>query len=186
MRTAFGFTRIFAVLRSLRQGDPLAPLLFVILMDALHEGLECNPFSGEKHGLVIKLHGGHAASISSLGYADDTPVLTNSLESMRIQNDWVHYFMRFNLLSLNHNKCELVGRFAGELPAALTAADLHAHGINIEGNPIEPVAHDIAIRYLGVHCCFDGSWKPQHAKSLGMIHKFTSIVRKFEVSLSQA
>lgn len=104
---------------------------------------------------------------------------------MRIQNDWVHYFMRFNLLSLNHNKCELVGRFAGELPA-VTAADLHAHGISIEGNPIEPVAHDKAIRYLGVHCCFDGSWKPQHAKSLGMIHKFTSIVRKFEVSLSQA
>ena len=110
VRTAFGFTRPFAVLRSLRQGDPLAPLLFVILMDALHEGLECNPFTGEKHGLVLTLQDGHSASIPSLGYADDTTVLTNSLASMRVQNDWVHYFMRFNLLRLNHSKCELVGR----------------------------------------------------------------------------
>lgn len=185
VRTAFGFTRRFSVNRSLRQGDPLAPLLFVILMDALHEGLECNPFTGEKHGLVITLRGGHSASIPSLGYADDTTVLTNSLASMRVQNEWVHYFMRFNLLGLNHSKCELVGRFEGELPA-VTAADLQLHGIEIEGNPISPVAHDHPIRYLGVHCCFDGSWHAQHRKSQGMVHKFTSIVRKFEVSLSQA
>ena len=136
IRTAFGFTRRFPVLRSLRQGDPLAPLLFVILMDALHEGLECNPFTGERHGLVITLRDGHTVSIPSLGYADDTSVLTNSLESMRVQNDWVHYFMRFNLLGLNHSKCELVGRFGGEQPAALTAADLQLHGIEIEGNAI--------------------------------------------------
>ena len=186
IRTAFGFTRPFSVLRSLRQGDPLAPLLFVILMDALHEGLECNPFTGERHGLVITLRGGHTASIPSLGYADDTSILTNSLASMRVQNDWVHYFVRFNLLGLNHSKCELVGRFGGEQPAALTAADLQLHGIEIEGNPISPVAHDQPIRYLGVHCRFDGSWHAQHAKSRGMVSKFTSVVRKFEVSLSQA
>jgi len=185
IRTAFGFTRRFDVLRSLRQGDPLAPLLFVILMDALHEGLECNPFTGEQHGLVLKLKDGHSVSIPSLGYADDTTVLTNSLESMRIQNDWVHYFMRFNLLGLNHSKCELVGRFEDELPA-VTAADLQVHGITIEGNSIEPVPHDQPIRYLGVHCRFDGSWHAQHLKSLGMVHKFASVVRKFDVSLSQA
>ena len=185
IRTAFGFTRRFDVLRSLRQGDPLAPLLFVILMDALHEGLECNPFTGDMHGLVLRLKDGHSVSIPSLGYADDTTVLTNSLESMRIQNDWVHYFMRFNLLGLNHSKCELVGRFEGDLPA-VTAADLQLHGIAIEGNSLVPVPHDQPIRYLGVHCRFDGSWHAQHLKSLGMVHKFASVVRKFDVSLSQA
>ena len=186
VRTAFGFTRTFAVQRSLRQGDPLAPLLFVILMDALHEGLECNPFTGERHGLVLKLVDGHSASLSSLGYADDTTVLTNTLADLRIQNEWVHYFMRVNLLGLNHSKCEIVGRLAGAAAAPLTAADLQLHGIEIEGNALEPLAHDHPIRYLGVHCCFDGSWQPQHAKSLAMVHKFTSVVSKFEVPLSRA
>jgi hypothetical protein len=155
-------------------------------MDALHEGLECNPFTGERHGLVITLRGSQTALIPSLGYADDTSVLTNSLASMRVQNDWVHYFMRVNLLALNHSKCEFVGRFGDERPAALTAVDLQLHGIEIEGNLIVPVAHDHPIRYLGVHCRFDGSWQAQHAKSLAMVHKFTSVVRKFDVSLSQA
>ena len=68
----------------------------------------------------------------------------------------------------------------------MTAADLQLHGIEIEGNSLAPVAHDQPIRYLGVHCRFDGSWHAQHAKSLGMVHKFTSVVRKFDVSLSQA
>lgn len=134
-----------------------------------------------------RLHGAEqreqSDAVSHLtGSSDDTNVLTGSLANMRIQNDWVHYFMRFNLLNLNHNKCEFVGRYAGENPTDVTAADLQLHGIAIEGNPIEPVAHDHPIRYLGVHCCFNGSWRAQHTKSLGMIYKFTSIVRKFEVS----
>ena len=78
VRTAYGLSPSFDVERSLRQGDPLAPLLFVILMDALHEGLECNPFSGERHGLHMDLPGGQSMSIPSLGYADDTSGLTDS------------------------------------------------------------------------------------------------------------
>jgi len=37
----------------------------------------------------VALAGGHSVDIPSLGYADDTTVLTNSLENMRVQNDWV-------------------------------------------------------------------------------------------------
>ena len=109
VRTAYGFTTPFAVERSLRQGDPLAPLLFVILMDALHDGLERNPFTGERHGLQLHFRDGLSVGIPSLGYADDTTVLANTLEDLRVQNEWVHYFMAFNSLRLNHAKCELVG-----------------------------------------------------------------------------
>ena len=184
VRTAYGLSQPFEVQRSLRQGDPLAPLLFVVLMDALHDGLERNPFTGEQHGLQLRLRGGHTASIPSLGYADDTATLTNTLAAMRVQNDWVHYFMAFNRLRLNHSKCELVGRGADGLP--VTAAALALHGIGIEGHALQPVPHEQPIRYLGVHCCFDGSWRAQQRKSLAMVHLFTRVVSKFRVSLSQA
>ena len=81
-----------------------------------------------------------AATLPSLGYADDTTVLANSLASLRIQNDWVHYFMAFNEMRLNPAKCELVGRTADG--SRSTAAAVAAAGITIEGHAIEPVPHD--------------------------------------------
>ena len=99
-------------------------------------------------------------------------------------NDWVHYFMRFNTLRLNHAKCELVGRSADGEP--VTAAAVAAAGITIDGHAVTPVAHNVAIRYLGVHCRFDGGWTAQHAKSTAMIQLCTRAVCKFSLSVSQA
>ena len=121
---------------------------------------------------------------ASLGYADDTTVLSDSLADLRILNDWVHYFMRFNALRLNHAKCELVGRASDGLP--VTAAAVAAAGITIQGHPIIPVEHHTPIRYLGVHCRFDGDWSSQHAKSSAMIQLFTRAVSKFKLSVQQA
>jgi hypothetical protein len=43
VRTPYGNTGFFNVSRSVRQGDPLAPLLYIIFMDPLHQGLDFNP-----------------------------------------------------------------------------------------------------------------------------------------------
>ena len=183
VRTVFGVTRIFAVLRSVRQGDPLAPLLFIILMDALHDGLELNPFTQQRHGCTLSYPKGDM-EIPSLGYADDTAVITNSLEDLRIQNDWVQYFMRFNVLRLNPLKCELVGR--GHDGNPVKHADIIDHGIAINGVSLIPLQHDHPIRYLGVHTCFDGSWLSQQKKALSMIMKFSRLATKFQLSIGHA
>ena len=45
VRIAYGCGDAFAVLRSIKQGDPLAPLLFIIFLDALHCVLHAEPAS---------------------------------------------------------------------------------------------------------------------------------------------
>jgi len=183
VRTIYGHTRSFQVRRSVRQGDPLAPLLFVILMDALHDGLEVNPFDGRKHGCVLTYLDGEIVELPSLGYADDTTVLANSLADLSIQNDWVQYFMKFNLMRLNPRKCELIGR---KLGASVTAAEVEAAGIKVNGNTLLPLPHDQPIRYLGAHMCFNGDWLPQQNKATALVSKFTRLATKFHLSIGHA
>jgi ribonuclease HI len=58
--------------------------------------------------------------------------------------------------------------------------------ITIDGHAIQPVDHCSPIRYLGVHCRFDGDWSAQHTKSTAMIQLFVRAVSKFKLSVQQA
>ena len=183
VRTPYGVTRSFAVQRSIRQGDPLSGLLFVLLMDALHDGLDLNPFTLGRHGCRLAFPTGDV-EVASLGYADDSAALTNSLPDLQVQNDWVQYFMQFNSMCLNPSKCELVGRAADG--SAVTEADLLRHNITIDGVPLTPVPHGQAVRYLGVHVTFGGSWSPQQQKARSAIALFSRIATKFHLSIAHA
>ena len=76
VRTPFGRSRTFKLGRSLRQGDPLAPLLFVCFIDTLHTGLaeQC-----EDDGYVFRCTDGDTVTITSKGFADDTWIVSRSL-----------------------------------------------------------------------------------------------------------
>src|SRR5689334_19955162 len=43
LKTYYGPTKEFPVLTSVRQGDPLSPLVYICITDVLHEGLRNNP-----------------------------------------------------------------------------------------------------------------------------------------------
>jgi hypothetical protein len=159
--------------------------LFALLVDALHDGLELNPFTGRRHGCVVQRPpSADAVELASLGYADDTAALATSLHDLHAQNEWVQFFMAFNRMRLNPLKCDVVGRMSGGAP--LSQADLARHGISIDGHLPEPCAHDRPIRYLGLHVSFDGGWATQRKKTLGMVSMFTRLVSKFTLSLRTA
>ena len=166
--TSYGLTQSFPVKRSVRQGDSLAPLLFIILMDALHDGLDTNPFTFKQHGCTLTFPHNNIY-LPSLGYADDSTVICNTLEDLKVQNEWVAFFMEFNHLRLNPKKCDLVGRMADG--SSVLKQSIQDANIKIDGHVPTPLSHDYAIRYLGAHFSFDGSWKEQQNLTRNMICK---------------
>ena len=69
-KTFYGPTDEFAVETSVRQGDPLSPLIYIFITDALHEGLRNNPLYGCEAG--YKFSNDPTLHVASIGYADDT------------------------------------------------------------------------------------------------------------------
>lgn len=106
-RTPFGMTEPFQILSSVRQGDPLAPLLFIMVVDALHEGLQENPLFSVRTGYCLQ---DSDVVVGSLGYADDTLVLTEDWRSMWQAHTWVREFCRAHNLTINSRKTKLFGR----------------------------------------------------------------------------
>src|SRR6266487_1846663 len=71
-KTFYGLTDEFPITTSVRQGDPLSPLVYIFITDVLHEGLRKNPIFGDKTG--YRFSNAPRVRVSSLGYADDTVV----------------------------------------------------------------------------------------------------------------
>ena len=68
-KTFYGLTEDFKVETSVRQGDPLSPLIYILVVDALHEGWRDNPLYFRKTG--YRFSNNKTLRISSTGYADD-------------------------------------------------------------------------------------------------------------------
>jgi hypothetical protein len=62
----------FASSRGLRQGDPLSPLLFVIVMEALSWLLDRAVQGGYFSGFTVGNHEGNEVLVTHLLFADDT------------------------------------------------------------------------------------------------------------------
>jgi hypothetical protein len=95
--------------RGIRQGDPLSPLLFVIIMEALSRML----MESEDRGLVAGFSVGHVhnpgLSISHLLFADDTLIFCDAdAEQLRNLRCLFFCFEAASGLKINLSKSEIV------------------------------------------------------------------------------
>jgi hypothetical protein len=76
-------TPMIQMKKAVKQGCPLAPILFAIVMDELHEGYR-------RAGWGYKLKKGPL--ISSRGYCDDTMITASNWETLQKMNEWTKQF----------------------------------------------------------------------------------------------
>ena len=94
VRCRHGLTDDIDVMTSVRQGDPLAAIVFIIIMDGLHVGLEHNPL-GSQAGQQYTMANG--TTVASLGYADDTALTSETFLGTLVQREFfVAHHLRFN------------------------------------------------------------------------------------------
>ncbi|GJW79943.1 RNA-directed DNA polymerase, eukaryota, reverse transcriptase zinc-binding domain protein [Tanacetum coccineum] len=100
-------TSEFSVKRGLRQGDPLSPLLFIIVMEGLHMSLREACHSGMIHGINI---GSSNITLSHMFYANDVIITTewNTLDMDNIIRI-LHVFYLASGLKINIHKSNVYG-----------------------------------------------------------------------------
>lgn len=166
-KTPYGLTESFQINSSVRQGDPLAPLLFIMVIDALHDGLRSNPlFADAASGYVFKSN--PSVRISSLGYADDTVMLMQSWQDVWRGHTWVREFCRANNLTINWSKTKFFSNTMKQndprclWPVQGDEVDLKSETLPLtEKHKIMMNGPAIPFKYLGIWMNLDLEWEKQ-------------------------
>ena len=165
-------TRPVQLHKSIKQGCPLAPLLFVIVMDEMHRDLRAS-------GLGYKLMGG--PRVGSRGYCDDTYIVADNIHDLLRMNDEIlHPFFTKHGLLINESKTVVTGRNADGTPFTDHIC------WPTTGKPFETVPPTEAVRYLGCHISLDLNWDTQITKLHALVHTTLAHLQSGRLSLLQA
>ena len=101
-------TGFFSSSRGLRQGDPLSPLFFLLVMEALSRLLERATEGGFITGYSVGNSDSHALSISHLLFADDTLIMCGATPDQlwHLRGVFI-WFQAVSGLKINMGKSEL-------------------------------------------------------------------------------
>ncbi|RVW40734.1 Transposon TX1 uncharacterized 149 kDa protein [Vitis vinifera] len=102
-------TDFFSTFRGLRQGDPLSPYLFVLIMEALSSLISRAEENGFIRGFKATGRRGEGVSVSHLLFADDTLLFCEDDRDQLILWKWVViYFEVVSGLKINLQKSEII------------------------------------------------------------------------------
>jgi len=99
IRTRYGLTDGIDILTSARQGDPLSQYIWQICIESLHDLLNEDPYNYSISSFPFAY---------SLGYSDDTGILTSDTTRLRTRHNQVKEFARWHCMVLNDSKTECI------------------------------------------------------------------------------
>ena len=162
--------------KTIKQGCPLAPLLFTIVMDELHSQYRDH----QDKGYVVGEDDQGASYVMSRGYCDDTAILSSSLENLRFLNKITHDFFSKHGLNVNEIKTKVTGRHGDGAP--LTDKIMWP----ATSKAFKTVPPNESIRYLGAHITLDLDWATQIGKMNAKIMHVVSCLNHGSLSITQA
>ena len=135
------------LLRGVKQGDPLSPLLFNLVMDELLDTLPKNI------GCSIG-----DAKINSLAFADDLILLAETKVGMNLLLQKMCCFFKERNMKVNAKKCFSLlttTSVKDRCPITIMTPTFHLDGVQIK-----PVGYDTSFKYLGIRFNPHGKMKP--------------------------
>ena len=163
-------TRTVELHKSIKQGCPLAPLLFVIVMDELHKALR-----SIRQGYVLNSND----MITSRGYCDDTYIVAETMDGLRKMNKIVHAVFAKHGLRVNEIKTKITGRHADGTPLTETISWPGT------GRHFELIPPEKPVRYLGALITLDLDWTPQVNHMQGQVMQVISQLKSKRLTLYQ-
>jgi ribonuclease HI/exonuclease III len=155
------------VLRGIRQGDSLSPLLFILLFDTFLQRVKAS-------GKGYKFARNPNLTIPALAYADDLVLLANSKEE--IDQLWAMFIEFCNCMGLEVN--------AGK--SAYTTNDEFSQNIKTANGEMLPLLeHHQTYKYLGIHINLDLTFHEEISSQVLRAKKMVNAIRYRKLTLNQ-
>lgn len=141
-------TDLIPLLRGVKQGDPLSPTLFNLVIDEL--------FCSLPRDAGLHLPSGHP--VPALAYADDVILLSNNRKGADILLSATATFFHRLGMRINTRKCSSLE--CVRVPRKKKLAIITDLPFEIDGTPIASISPSELLKYLGMHFGFQGVTLP--------------------------